>query len=169
MNFWAPKPKCHYPSTHSGAKDDENSLLSCHSGCFEAVGMQQTLTDSGSSGPCVPHFPVCSCPLSFPSAMSPVHSACFFPCYSVLPNTPMSRHLSHHCGGNICFRYELRNYFHAPEVVCIFVLTTRTEPRHVTAMHHRLSLQNRSLSDSPPSTGRLLETQYCPISTRTPQ
>lgn len=94
----------------------------------------------------------------------------FFSCYSVLPNTHMSRHLPHHCGGNICCRYDFQNYFHAPEFVCIFVLNPqRTEPRDVAAMHHRLSLQNRSLSDCPPSTGRLLETQYCPISARTPQ
>lgn len=39
---------------------------------MELWGSSQTLTDSGSSGPCVPHFPVCSCPLSFFSAMSPV-------------------------------------------------------------------------------------------------
>lgn len=54
----------------------------------------QTLTDSGSSGPHVPRFPVCF--LSSLILLCNVTCAprFFFPRYSVLPNTSLSHHLS---------------------------------------------------------------------------
>lgn len=57
MNFWAPKPKCHYPSTHSGFKDDENRLPSCHSGCYGAVGTQPNPDRQWQPWPLCPTLP----------------------------------------------------------------------------------------------------------------
>lgn len=132
---------------------------------IELWGSSQTLTGSGSRGPCVPRFSVCSCPLSFSSALSPALLSSLFFCYSVLPNTPMSCHLSHHCRGNICFSDARSEITFRSQNLSTF----STLLRRVTAAHRWLSLGNRSLSDSPLSTGWLLETQYCPISPMTPQ
>lgn len=57
MNFWAPKPKCHYPWTHSSSKDDENRLPSCHSGCFGAVGKQPNPDRQWQQWPLCPTLP----------------------------------------------------------------------------------------------------------------
>lgn len=99
---------------------------------MELWGSSQTLTASGSRGIRVLRIPVCSCPLSFSSALSPALLFSFF-CYSVLPNTPLSCHLFHCSGGNICFGYELGNYFHVPEFGWNFLPDSAVRSKCVTA------------------------------------
>lgn len=126
MNLWAPKPKCHTSWTHFGVQDEKKTpVLSFWLlwSCGEAAKPWQAAAAEALVLPCL-----------FLSSLILLCSVTCAPlffvfCYSVLPNTPMSRHLSHHCRSNICFRYEFWNYFHVPEFVHIFDFT---QTRHIT-------------------------------------
>lgn len=167
MNFWAPKPKCHYPWTHSGSKEDENRLPSCHSGCFGAVGKQPNPDRQWQQWPLCPTLPClflsslipfCNVTCA-PRFFFPVILSCQIPPRRVICPITVGETFVADVSYEITFMLQKLSAF----------LSSLRKELSVAAMHHRLSLQNRSLSDSPPSTGRLLETQYCPISARTPQ
>lgn len=96
MNFWAPKPKCHYPSTHSGFKDAENRLPSCHSGCYGAVGKQPNPDRQWQQWPLCPTLPclflsslilLCSVTCASASFFPAILSCQIPPCRVICPIT----------------------------------------------------------------------------------